>query len=171
MITNMAEENWANEVASLCTEYNIIKNEHIALMSSQAYKLYINKKIEAIAFKNLQDDCRSKKKTENLTYSHLRLQPYLYKMNPQKARTIFRARSHMTNTKKDMKNKFVNENPYCRLCNSAEESLYHIVNCGQDVLITPENINKLFYENINDIKEATTIADRIENFIQIVNEN
>ena len=170
MKTNEGEENWANEVETLIQTYDILCSEQIALMSPQAYKAYINKKFETIGLETLKGDCRSKKKTENLSYRNLELQPYLYLMDPSKSRIIFRARSHMLNTKNDMKNKFANQNTCCRLCNSADESIYHIVNCGQEEMIPLDSICKIYNENIN-IKEASEIADRIENFIKEVNEN
>ena len=78
------KENWANEVESLCKQYNIIGSKQITDMSPQAFKRYINRKIEASAFEKLHDDCQSKKKTEGVTYRNLKLQSYLYQMDPSK---------------------------------------------------------------------------------------
>jgi len=67
--------------------------------------------------------------------------------------------------KSDLYSYFGNQNTCCRLCNSADESIYHIVNCGQEVMIPFDSISKIYNENIN-IEEATEIADRIEKFIK-----
>ena len=75
----------------------------------------------------------------------------------------------MLSSKIDMKNKFINQDPHCRLCNTADESLTHIVNCGEENSISEENLSKLFSEDIN-IKEATKVAKRIERFMKKISE-
>ena len=59
-------------------------------------------------------------------------------------------------------------NKVCRWCNLEEETLSHIINCGQDVKVDLIDINEL--DNINPVKEAELIslAVRVDQFLDLV---
>ena len=64
-------------------------------------------------------------------------------------------------TKNDMKQKFKKQDSYCRLCNEVDESLEHVVNCGQEQKLTENTLKTLLNENI-EVKVATSVASWIE---------
>ena len=80
-----------------------------------------------VAYENLKEECKKKKKTANLEYSSLKLQKYFTCLYPNQARIVFKCRSQTLNIKSHLTYKY--QDLLCRGCEIEEETLQHIVNC------------------------------------------
>ena len=63
--------------------------------------------------------------------------------------------------------KFRNENTTCRLCNNAEETYIHIVNCDQLHVLSEDEIGNVFGEEV-ELNLADVICSRIVKFMDRV---
>ena len=123
------EKNWWAGVSELLKKYEITATiEEIKNMSKDTYKKMVKKAVNQEAHKVLSDECSSKKKTSQLQYSSLKLQPYMQKMNVENTRVLFQCRAKTLDIKDHRQYKY--EDRMCRKCNDADETIEHILNCG-----------------------------------------
>ena len=88
------ETNWWTGVSKLLDRYGLnINLDEVKEMSKARFKELVKMKVRQCAFNDLKTECQSKKKTGNLTYSELKLQPYFTKMFPGDSKTLFQCRS------------------------------------------------------------------------------
>ena len=144
-------KNWWSEVKDLMKLYNIaLKEEEIASMSEGVYKKLIKEKVKCFALDELNKDVASKSKTRNLNYPAFETQKYLLTL-PQKCdQTISHARSKTLEIKDHTP--FLFKTKTCRVCESHDETLDHILNCAQnfditEVEATGEAVIVLYYKN------------------------
>ena len=161
------ERNWLNDVLQSATNYGIEVDESmLKSISKETFKKRVKDKIQEYAFAILKADNASKSKTANVEYSSFQLQPYLTKLYPNHARTIFKCRAKCLKIKTHRPYQFSNQ--VCRWCNLEEESLIHILNCGWEEKMEPMDI-----ENIGDINwsqeaKLVSFATRVNHFLDLV---
>ena len=125
------ERNWYNGVKKLLEEYNItMSEEDIKDKSKEAFKNIVKQAINKTALANLVEECGNQKKTSTLVYTKLKPQSYLTALYPWQSKIVFRCRSKTLDIKTHQKYKF--NDAICRWCNLEDETLCHIVNCGED---------------------------------------
>ena len=160
------ESNWYNCVAQLMETYKIsMTEEEIKNLSKEAFKSVVKKAIIETTFAELCEQCCSKKKTCNLTYRKLKLQDYLTKLLPWQSQLVSRCRSKTLDIKTQQTYKY--KDTLCRWCNLHEESLSHIINCGEDPVdpVDLDEIEKMDHKMVTNI---TRVAYRIQEFIEKV---
>ena len=161
------KRNWLNDVLQSATTYGIEVDESmLKSISKETFKKRVKDKIQEYAFAILKADNASKSKTANVEYSSFQLQPYLTKLYPNHARTIFKCRAKCLKIKTHRPYQFSNQ--VCRWCNLEEESLIHILNCGWEEKMEPMDI-----ENIGDINwsqeaKLVSFATRVNHFLDLV---
>jgi len=117
-----------------------LTEEEITSMSKNVFKEKVKKAVNEYAFEKLKAECREQKKTGGLKYEKFTAQPYITSMYPDMAKIIFRCRSRTTNIKDHAK--YQHSNSTCRWCGVAEETLDHVVNCGETEENYIENAEK-----------------------------
>jgi hypothetical protein len=160
------EKNWYNNVAKLRETYNIsLTDDEIRNLSKDTFKRIVKSSIVETSFAELVNDCCSKKKTSNLTYNKLKLQDYLTKLLPWQSKLITRCRSKTLDIKSHQNFKYSDN--LCRWCNIDEETLDHIVNCGEDPIesVDLENLENLDCQRIINI---TRFVYRVQEFLEKV---
>ena len=160
------EKNWYNGVKKLLETYKItMSEEEIKSKSKDVFKAVVKKAIVQTALADLTEECSKQKKTNTLTYTKLKPQNYLTKLYPWQSKMIFRCRSRTLNIKTHQTYKY--QDTLCRWCNLHDESLAHIINCGEDAI----EITDL--DNIEDIDteaalKISRMAYRIQEFLEKV---
>ena len=103
-------------------------------------------------------------KLVNINYTKLEIQDYLksQKINLQKKKILFKARTRMINVNKN----FGNSSP-CSLCNLNEDDQSHLLECifiKLESSIVQENKNKCEYQDIfgNDIVKMNNVAELLQ---------
>ena len=155
--------NWWSDVRGLMERYSIqLTEEEIVDMSKETFKKKIKKAIRVYAFEKLKAECQSKSRTKNLTYKEFETQNYIKTMSPRTAKTVFKCRSKTLNIKDHMK--FSHNDTLCRWCGMSDETLDHVINCGEETKLvdTEENLNLLNH------KEIEKIAWRVDEFLSKV---
>ena len=171
LYTNMkslpAERNWYNEVKTLADTYSIdIADETLVSISKDTHKNKVRHNIERFAFNQLLADTKMQKKTKNLVYTELKLQPYLEKLYPSQARTILMCRAKCLKTKDHRPYMF--KNNLCRWCYQDTETMMHIINCGWDNSMDLIDISDLNVVNPGKESQLVSLATRINDFVDRV---
>ena len=121
--------NWWSNVKQLMEKYSINLSEtEIMAMSKDRFKKKVKEAVRQYAFSKLRDECKAKKRTQNLNYDQFQVQGYLSKLYPDKAKIIFKCRSKTLSIKDHTK--FQQSNNICRWCGATDETLNHVVECG-----------------------------------------
>ena len=155
--------NWWSNVKELMKKYSIhLSEDQITSMSKNVFKTKIKKAVSEYAFAKLKDECRAQKKTGSLKYDEFKAQSYLSSMNPDMAKMIFRCRSKTTNLRDHTKYKHSDSS--CRWCGVNEETLNHIVNCGESEQNFIDDAEKSVDE-ICEIGRLNTIARQVNAFL------
>ena len=158
------EGNWYNCVAKLLTTYKItMSEEEIKNLSKEAFKGLVKRAVSEVALANLMEECGNQKKTSSLVYSKLKPQDYLSKLYPWQSRLISKCRSKTLDIKTHQSFKY--KDTLCRWCNLEEESLSHIINCGEDPL---EMIDLTNTENMGSEMaiNVSRLTYRIQEFME-----
>ena len=131
----------------------------------ESFKKLVKNKVNEIAFEALKQECLDKKKTKHLKYNLFNSQDYLNHLYPNQAQVIFKCRSKTLEIKDHQRYKY-NDNT-CRRCGKEDETVEHIVNCGEDVHLDSSVINsmedKICYDTC---VKLTLISRRINDFIE-----
>ena len=108
------------------------------------------------ALEELLGENKGKKRTANWEYEKLETQKYIRNLDPASARIIFKCRAKTLNIKTHMKFKY-KEDLSCRWCGICEESLEHIVNCGQNTQISEvgKSLREMETEKLKEIAVRT----------------
>ena len=161
----VGERNWWNRVEKLLVKYRITQ-ENVQNMSRDSYKELVKKRVRSVAFASLMEQCGRKEKTKELIYKALSPQEYLSQLYPNQARAIIQGRSKTLSIKEHRPYAF--KDMVCRRCKKENETLNHVVNCGYEHEINACEIldsGELSYERK---LMFTSIALRINNFIEEV---
>ena len=153
--------NWWSNMKKLMVKYSIhLLEEEITSVSKNVFKTKIKKAVSEYAFSKLKAECRMQKKTGGLKYEEFKPQSYISTMYPDMAKTIFRCRSKTTNLKDHTK--YQHSDNTCRWCGVDDETLNHIVNCGESELI-PDAEKSV--DEISEIGVLDIIARQVKTFL------
>ena len=163
------EKNWWERVKGLLSKYQVSMDD-VKSMTKNSYKKFVKERVHDVAFQNLRDQCKSKERTQSLSFSSLNPQGYLRELYPTQAKVIFQCRSKTLDIKEYRQ--YMYKDMVCRLCNDAEETLEHVVNCGCqetiDISVLTCDDQEFPYENK---LLFTTISTRISRFMDQIKEN
>ena len=84
-------------------------------------------------------------------------------MYPKQARIICQARSKSLDIKEHRSYKYTDLS--CRKCQTYDETLTHVINCGKNTYITVDTLNNMENDNVVNLK---LVAKRINDFIEEV---
>ena len=138
--------------------------DEIKSVSKDVFANRVKKAISAAAFKELKENCNSLKKTSELRYQKLETQEYLLKMFPSQAKTIFKWRSKTLDIKTHSTFKY--NDTVCRGCGIAEETVDHIINCGELERIAVEEVTWLEKDSPETYITLQAQAKKIMSFIE-----
>ena len=113
----------------------------IKSFSKAVFANRVKKAINETAFLELKESCSSMKKTADLCYDTFGTQQYLLKLFPEQAKTVFKWRSKTLDLKTHLTYKY--KDSLCRRCESMEETVGHIMNCGGDSPVVAEDVTAL----------------------------
>ena len=149
--------NWWRDVEKLFVKYGLeFDEEGMVSMSKETYKKRVKMAVAKKALEELLDENKGKKRTANWEYEKLETQKYIRNLDPASARIIFKCRAKTLNIKSHMKFKY-KEDLSCRWCGICEESLEHIVNCGQNTHISEvdKSLQEMETEKLKEIAVRT----------------
>ena len=161
------EKNWYNCVAKLLKVYKIsLSEEEIKNHSKESFKGIVKKAITQVAHAELMKECNNQKKTSSLVYSQFKPQDYLSKLYPWQSKLISRCRSKTLAIKTHQPFRY--KDSLCRWCNLQDETLSHILNCGE------EPLDEVDLTNIEKMDSELTIklsrmSYRIQEFMEKTN--
>ena len=159
------EKNWYNNVAQLLKTYKITMSEDVIKShSKESFKRVVKRAVTQTALENLQEDCSNQKKTCSLLYSKLKPQECLTKLYPWQSRLISRCRSKTLDIKTQQKFRY--KDAICRWCNLHEETLEHIIQCGEvpiEMIDLDHGIEEM--DNASKIK-VSRLTYRIQEFME-----
>ena len=162
------EKNWWERVKGLLSKYQVSMDD-VKSMTKNSYKKFVKERVHDVALQNLRDQCKSKERTQSLSFSSLNPQGYLRELYPTQAKIIFQCRSKTLDIKEYRQ--YMYKDMVCRLCNDAEETLEHVVNCGCqetiDINVLTCDDQEFPYENK---LLFTTISTRISRFMDQIKE-
>ena len=124
-----SEDNWANNLLGLRKLYNLpLNDENAKKMKTEDWKLLVKNTLKRDAFLQLEAQCLANRKTCHLSSDKLKAQDYLFSLEPNCARIIFRTRCRMIDLKVNFKKKY-GMDLRCPFCNDWDETLKHIFVC------------------------------------------
>ena len=140
-----------------------VGNESTAVPQSKGrFRWLVKKAVEKVALEQLQLECSLLKKTSNLRYEELKLQPYLSKLYPSQSRIIFKMRSRTLDIKIHSTYKYTDQ--LCRRCGGEDETVEHILNCGRDGIVSAVDVSKLEDVDASTKTKLIAMTYRIEDF-------
>ena len=156
---------WANEVSALRSKYKIEESdEEISSITKARWKRVIKTKVRQHAFEKLLIEAENLKQPHD-TYSNFNKQCYITELSPARARTIFWVRTGTIDLRTVRKYKY-GDNTSCRLCETEEETVTHVVNACPKVPRTDE-VQNVYTSNCDQLHK---VADRINKFFDLVKE-
>ena len=159
--------NWVTNVKRLMKKYSINLNfDEVSVMPKEKYKSIVKKSVEKVAFNNLTKECKLLKRTQYLTYNELKIQSYLLHLSPKFSKLISQARSQTLDIKSQSAFKYSDND--CRWCFLEEETLDHIINCGEDLPYIDAALGTI--NRCEDFSKIETIGKRIHYFLDKVTE-
>ena len=163
-----SESNWLSDVSKSAAKYGInIDEEFLCSCSKDSYKATVRKAIESFAEERLKEECSGLSKTKDLRYEGFKTQPYLLHLYPHHANVIMKCRAKCLDIKSHRPFKFTNK--ICRGCFEEEETLSHILNCGElEENIRPIDISSLNEMDVDMESSLISMASRIEMFLDSV---
>ena len=176
MFTNMqlfsanGEANWWSQVHPLLQEYGLPENlETIKQLSKDTFKSMVNKGVYHVSFSKLKSECASLKKTANLRYNTFGMQEYLKVLFPNQAKVILKSRCRTLDIKTHCTYKY--SDTICRGCGIEDETLEHIINCGQAEHMDIVNVSEI--EAVSDVVSISLMrtVNRIHDFYDLCGED
>ena len=164
------KHDWAQQVKHDLEECGIdLTDEEISNMKRISFKKLVTKQIKLLAARYLTSLKLQHSKSEHLIYSE-DMQPYLRNesLKIEEKKLMFKIRNRLIDVKSNFKKKYQN-NLICRLCEMAEESQSHLVNCT--VILGDSSIKSALEQyTYNDIFSANleTQAHMINTFRKIM---
>ena len=159
--------NWANEVSDLRTKYQLDETEdEIISLTKQKWKEIVKSKVRQYAFIELKKAAEKQKHALDVSsYVDFTVQSYITELSPARARKIFHIRTNTIDLRTIRKYQH-GDNSKCRLCDTEDETLAHVVNRCPDIQ-RETLIPNLYCSDSNLLQE---IADRCVNFMEHVKE-
>ena len=142
-----------------------MSEEGIKNKSKEAFKNIVKQAINKTALANLVEECGNQKKTSTLVYTKLKPQSYLTALYPWQSKIVFRCRSKTLDIKTHQEYKY--NDTICCWCNLEDETVSHIVNCGEDH-IEIQDFDKLEEMDNAVATKVTRTTYRIQEFLEKV---
>ena len=144
-----------------------IDEENIKMMPKEAYKKKINKLVRAAAFRDLIIQKEKHSKLNDLTYTQLKIQPYLSSklFNNKERKLLFSLRSRCYLSKMNFKKMYKYDLKCIFGCNSDEDQRHIFTQCESIVAETNTQYtlyNNIFCSDVNKLKEAASIFLKID---------
>ena len=151
------EQNWGNEINLLKKKYNITSstNEIIA-MSRDKWKTKVKTIISQYAFEEMKVIASKMSKLKEISYTELKVQPYLVQLKPNIARSAMKIRLGMIDCRINYKNKY-KQNLMCSKCSREEETVTHLVMCQTGTSI---DIHEIYGKDVEKIEKLTEIIEK-----------
>ena len=151
-----------------------LSHEQLKKISKQKLSKIVKKQVKQKAFEDLSEVKDTHKKTKNLKYDKLQIQPYLRYLTLDDAKMAFKIRSNMIDVKSNFSSQH-RQNMNCRLCLIEIDDQSHLLTCeylkiDDEVTSLPEysNING---SNVHDISEIVKVLkNKIRTRERILNE-
>ena len=157
------KDDWAIQVKK-DAEALTINIENLKEISKNTFKKKLKEKISALALKDLNKIKESHSKVKDLQYKKLEIQNYMKQRSfkTQEIHLLFKLRTRMLQVKNNFKNQ--HENIQCDLCNEAEETQEHLLDC-QTIIDNCEELyndstvqyNDIFSQNPNKLLKVTKL--------------
>ena len=173
MVKYSSENNWANNVHYLRCKYSLPqKHDNVNNLTWPDWKIMVKNQVERSAFLTLFEKSLENKKTQHLWYSKLRIQPYITSLDPETARSVFKARLNMYEIKENFK-KMYESGFSCPFCKIEDETFEHILSCSSRVLcknsLKENNLLKLSHFNcLRYLKNTGEFLHRYEKYREIM---
>ena len=161
------KDDWIYTVKENLNEVDInLDMETIKTISKHRFGKLVRKSVKKAALIYLNNFKESHSKTENLSNVELSLQKYLNSIQiyPEKAKSIFKFRTRMSEVKGNFKNFY--KTYLCPLGCNIEDSQEHLLYCTE---IYGYEVNEnQYYENIysNKISKLTKIEEKLVNALK-----
>ena len=166
LLHEAGENNWWSEIVVKMEKYKLVCDlNEIRSVSKAVFANRVKKAIHETAFVELKESCQSLKKTCDLQYHSFGTQEYMLKLFPDQAKTVFKWRSKTLDLKTHLTYKY--NDSVCRMCESVDETVEHIMNCGVDMSVVAEDITTLC-ELPEDTGLLQAQVKRIMSFIEEV---
>ena len=124
-----SEKNWANNMFGLRKAYNLPLNDaNVQNMSHKDWKHLVKSTLVRHAFLELKKKSAINKKTNHLEIVFLKPASYLFYLDPQFARVIFKVRTRMFNIKVNFKKKY-KQDEFCPFCRNGNKNIQHVFSC------------------------------------------
>ena len=169
-LDQQGEENWWTGVKALLTKYGLPQDLNLLKqLSKDAFKRLVSRNLKEVVFESLVAECKSLKKTANLTYTSFGMQYYLKHLFPNQAKHIIRSRCQILDLKSHNTYKFKGDTS-CRRCGVADETLEHVINCQHEEILDVNLNNVEPDEEQSDLKiiSITKVANRIQTFFDSI---
>ena len=146
----------------------------ITSISHNVWKNRVSSKVASQALLELKLKFKEGSKTKHLEYQTLQTKQYVNKIPSYLATILLRIRSNSLSCKVNQSSSKSQNDRYCRLCNQAEESQEHIINChvvsGDNEWITLHQYKTLDQHQIDETK-LRTVYERYTCFLDKINES
>ena len=100
-------------------------------MSHKDRKHLVKSTLVRHAFIELKKESAINKKTNHLEFVLLKPAAYLFYLDPQFARVIFKVRTRMFGIKVNFKTKY-KQDEFCLFCRNGDENIQHVFSCENE---------------------------------------
>ena len=153
--------NWANEIYSLRSKYTIEEtDEEITTITKSKWKNLVKTKTRQLVFQQLIMEADGRKQQNS--YHNFKKQTYITELSPAHARTIFSIRTGTIDLRTVRKYKY-RDNIKCRLCESEDETVPHVVNKCPKIMRESE-----LDIHTDDCDQLRKMAERCISFFDLV---
>ena len=162
MLTLPGEKNWANNMLTLRSRYNVkFRDEELEGMDVERFKSHVEECIRLFAFNELKNECSTKSKTKHLKYQTFEQQKYMTLLPPKLMHIVVKIRCGMLNTIHDRP--YLYKSKKCRVCGIGDESLLHILNCYV-ISDKIQTVSPSIYTDEVSVEYAKELAEYVEKF-------
>jgi hypothetical protein len=159
------QKSWYNEIVVICEKYGIGFDERkISEMGKTVWRNLVKKKVHENVILQINEECKLKSKTKSFPpVKKIQPQRYFKTLPPHDARIFFRVRSRMIDLR--AVTHYMHERTICRLCNSADETIGHVLNACE---LMERSNHVIKTEDIYDDGDDATTRDVVQRMKQIL---
>ena len=163
------EKNWANEVKSLRSKYEIMDDDaEIMTLSKDEWKTTVQDQVRAVVIETLNEEKNNLSKSSVYPDAEtLKPAKYIYHFTVHHACILFRVRSRIVDVKELHQYKY-GDNNICRCCGASQETLQHVFNVCPALASDACNVGDEFSEEISVLEK---VVRRVEEFQKRVEES
>ena len=146
----------------------VVQNDDaIQTMDKHTYKQRIKSKVKEAAFLYLKEKQQQHSKVRDLNYDQLKTQCYMTSplFSNEEVNMLHALRSRSTDCKNNFKQKYINSNILCTLCQLEDEDQQHVLRCtiiqskfkSEDVISETPEYEYLFSDDVQKQKRITAL--------------